>query len=89
VDGEEIKVFHNDDQGYEDWVARHGGYVLTERARKGEYMLHDAECAHLGRDTTELRLTIKPRRWAKRSSILVAWTTQSTGAKPLFCQSCM
>ena len=30
--GEEITVFHDDDEAYEDWVARHGGYVLTERA---------------------------------------------------------
>jgi hypothetical protein len=90
MDGEDIKVFHNDDQAYEDWVARHGGSVLTARARKSEYMLRDAECGHLGRDNdSELRLTFKPRRWAKRSSSVVAWTMEATSAKPLFCQSCM
>jgi hypothetical protein len=49
MDGEEPRVFHNDDQAYEGWVAQHEGYVLTA-PRRGEYMLHDSKCPHLSRD---------------------------------------
>ena len=85
--GEEVRLFHNDDEAYEDWVVQHEGYVLTA-PRQGEYMLHDSKCSHLGRDDVALRLTRKPRRWAAQTGTLVAWTEQATGAKPLFCQSC-
>ncbi len=48
MDDEGTKVFHNDDQAYEQWVAQHGGFVLTA-PRKGEHMLHNAACTHLGK----------------------------------------
>ena len=86
--GEEIRLFHNDDQDYEEWVARHEGYVLTA-PRRGEYMLHDSKCSHLAKDKVALRLTRKPRRWARHQGALVAWTEQATGTKPLLCQTCM
>ena len=84
---EDTIVFHNDDDGYEDWGRRHNGYVLTIRSTGG-YMLHDCECTHLGKDTDELRITKKPRRCGSRQD-LVAWTEQETGSKPQFCQTCM
>ncbi len=87
MDSEEIRIFHHDDQAYEEWVAQHGGYVLTKRSG-GEYMLHDSECTHLGKDKAALRLTRKPRRWAARRGTLVAWTEQETGLKPQPCGTC-
>ena len=59
----EIKIFHNDDPGYDQWVAQHGGYVLTA-PRRAEYMLCEPKCPHLGRDQVAWRLTRKPRRQA-------------------------
>jgi hypothetical protein len=86
---DEPMLFYEDDAAYEDWVDHHGGYVLTVRAG-GEYMLHDSECGHLGRDGDQtLELTKKPRRWAKDRRALAAWVETETGKKPLLCQSCM
>ena len=87
MDGEKVKLFLNEDEAYEEWVAQHEGFVLTA-PRRGEYMLHDSKCSHLGRDNPALRLTRKPRRWARQKEILVAWTEQAIGSKPLLCQSC-
>jgi hypothetical protein len=89
MDDEEIKVFADDDHAYEEWVGRQGGYVLTERNRRGEYMLHDSGCSHLGKGNEDLNLTRKPRQWAKQRRILVAWTERETGTKPLSCRTCM
>ena len=77
---EDTIVFHDDDDGYEDWVRRHNGYVLTTRA-KGSYMLHDCECLHLGKDAVHQELTKKPRRCGNKQD-LVAWTQQATGTDP-------
>jgi hypothetical protein len=89
VNSEEIRYFRNDDEAYKDWVAAHVGYVLTKRSRKGEYMLHKSECTHLRTDNVDLKLTRKPRRWARQQGSLVAWAEQAVGVKPLLCQSCM
>jgi hypothetical protein len=89
VNSEDIKYFHNDDQAYKDWLAQHGGYVLTKRSRRGEYMLHRSECTHLRTDNVDLKLTRKPRRWSSRQRILVAWAEQATGTKPPLYKSCM
>jgi hypothetical protein len=83
------RLFSNDDEAYKDWTARHGGYVLTKRDRNGEYMLHKSECTHLRTNNVNLKLTRKPRRWAAHQGILVGWTEQETGMKPLLCPSCM
>lgn len=87
MNSQEVMEFRNDDQAYKDWVARHEGYVLTQRGRRDEYMLHKSECTHLHTDNLNLRLTRRPRRWAGQQGILMAWTEQATGAKPLLCQS--
>lgn len=85
----QIIVFHDDDAGYEEWVSRHGGYVLTRR-REAAYMLHHADCVHLGRDgDLSLKLTKRPRRWARERQPLIEWTQVETGSDPLRCQSCM
>jgi len=89
MNSEQVRVFSNDDQAYKDWVARHEGYVLTQRGRRGEYMLHKSECTHLRTENLALKLTRKPRRWAGQERLLVAWTEQATGGGPLLCQSCM
>ena len=86
---EDIKVFHDDDAGYEDWVAQHGGYVLTESPRAPSYMLHDSDCRSLTRDPPSIRLTEKPRRWAARRQTLTEWTEHETGNRPLLCSWCM
>jgi hypothetical protein len=82
------RVFLDDDVGYEDWTNRHGGYVLIQR-KKSEYMLHLADCSHLGRESDNISLTEKPRRWAKKTSHLVEWANEKAGADPLRCTSCM
>jgi hypothetical protein len=85
---DEPKLFQNDDAGYEDWVDHNGGYVLIVRSG-GDYMLHDSDCSHLGRDgDVTLELTKKPRHWAKDRRMLAAWAEAGTGRKPLLCQSC-
>jgi hypothetical protein len=84
----EIKIFHHDDDAYESWVGKNGGYVLTLRSG-GAYMLHDSDCMHLGRDTPTLQLTNKPRRWARSRRTLADWAVTETGEKPLLCQTCM
>jgi hypothetical protein len=84
---ERIKVFENDDAGYEEWVARNWGYVLIRRS-KVEYMLHLRDCSHLQRDQYIRHLTEKPRRWAERRHDLVDWCEAETGKKPLLCSDC-
>jgi hypothetical protein len=85
---DEIKTFHENDAGYEAWVARRGGYVLTVRGA-GSYMVHISECGHLGRDTVALRLTEKPRRWAQKRQTLIDWAVAEAGVGPAFCGTCM
>jgi hypothetical protein len=87
VAAEDTVVFHNDDGGYEDWVRRHNGYVLTTRD-KGAYMLHDCECMHLAKDKDGTQVTLKPRRCGSRPD-LVAWTQAETGTDPQKCRTCM
>lgn len=85
----EMKVFHNDDDVYEQWVYRNGGYVLTISPGGSGYMLHDSECLHLQKDNTGMQLTKKPRRWAKYRRDLVEWVEQEVGQKPKLCRTCM
>jgi hypothetical protein len=85
---DDIKTFHRDDQAYLAWIDTHSGYVLTLRS-KGGFMLHQAECGHLGDDGLSIRLTAKPRRWAARPHTLADWTLRETGAQPAYCRSCM
>ena len=70
MNSEECREFRDDDQAYKDWVARYGGYVLTQRGRKGEYMLHNSECTHLRTKNVDLKLTRRPRRRAGQRRIL-------------------
>jgi hypothetical protein len=83
-----IQVFHREDIPYEDWIARHGGYVLVQRNER-EHMLHLSDCSHLRRENDNIVLTEKPRRWAKDRSTLEKWTQEEVGSSPLLCQSCM
>jgi hypothetical protein len=85
----EMRIFENDDDGYESWVGRHGGYVLTKTASRPGFMLHESECAHLAKDNPGMRLTAKPRRWSGSRGVLADWTAQKTGERPLLCQTCM
>jgi hypothetical protein len=85
---DDIKIFHRDDEAYEAWIANRGGYVLTTRSKRG-YMLHHAECGHLGHDGLSIRLTEKPRRWAARRQTLADWALSQTGERPAYCSSCM
>ncbi len=81
---ERIKVFHDDDRGLHRWVARCGGYVLTEQAA-GHYILHDGECSHLARQRGR-PITGIPVRWAQKRQPLVAWVARETGRKPVICR---
>jgi hypothetical protein len=36
-----VRCFYKDDLAYDQWIAQHAGYVLTQ-PRRGEYMLHDS-----------------------------------------------
>ena len=83
----DVITFHNDDDGYEQWVFRNDGYVLIQRTGRS-FMLHDSECSHLGKDN-DINLTAKPRRWAKTRRVLVAWTEAEVGEQPLKCSNCM
>ena len=83
----EIRLFHEDDQAYKEWVAGHGGFILTT-PRKGEYMLHAASCTHLRSKDPRRRLTRKPRRWSQHQRPLVTWAELETGVGPPLCSSC-
>ena len=83
-----IKVFSDNDTGFEYWTSRYGGYVLTQRS-PAEYMLHLADCVHLERESDWLSITKTPRRWAKASRNLIEWTNEMTGTDPLRCSTCM
>jgi hypothetical protein len=49
----------------------------TERTK---YYRRDGDAA--------LKLTRKPRRWARQQATLVAWTRRAVGTKPLSCRTC-
>jgi hypothetical protein len=83
----QIRLFHNDDQAYDDWMAQHEGYVLTN-PRRGEYWLHDSECAALGNFRDRRSMTRKPRRWANQRRTLMEWTERETGAGAHICTRC-
>lgn len=85
---EDMRTFHDDDEGYEAWVGQHGGYVLIDRGKNG-FMLHISECSHLGRETIAIRLTERPRRWAAKRQTLIDWAVSETGERPKYCSSCM
>jgi hypothetical protein len=76
-----------DDAAYEEWVRRHGGYVLVER--KDGFMLHEATCVHLDLTPGVFTLTTRPRRCAKTRQPFTDFAEQRTGHRPLLCQSCM
>ena len=84
-----MKVFHNDDDAYEQWVGRMGGYVLTVSSGSPSYMLHDSDCIHLQTGGMDIGLTKKPRRWAQYRRDLVEWVEQETTQKPKLCRTCM
>jgi hypothetical protein len=86
---DEMAVFHNDDDGYEAWVGRYGGYVLTISTGRSGYMLHHSECSHLTKDGPDIQLTKKPRRWARQRRDLFEWVVRETGEHPKLCQNCM
>ncbi len=90
-DTSSIQTFgKGDDTAYEAWVQKHGGYVLTERSPKEEgYMLHTADCTHLGLTTGRWSLTGRPRRCSTMRRPLVDWAERESGTKPVLCQSCM
>ena len=86
--GAEIREFaRGDEEAFEDWVARHGGYVIAQR--KDGFMLHEASCGHLGLIPGKFSLTTRPRRWSQTEKPLVDWTEKNTGKAPLRCRSCM
>jgi hypothetical protein len=86
---DDIKLFHNQDAEYEDWVAQHGGYVLTDYSRGPGFSLHTADCYHLGPYMDESKTTKKPRRWAASAHPLREWAQQQTGERPTDCPACM
>ena len=81
-----VTFIHGEEAAYEDWVRRHAGYVLIERP--DGFMLHEADCTHLGLASGSWSIS-KPRRCSKLRSELVQWTADHSGSKPLLCQSCM
>jgi hypothetical protein len=89
---DEIEVFGpGQDAEYEEWVRRNsGGYVLKRRDRLDEgYMLHLAECSHLGLTAGSFTMrTGNPRRCSRSRQALVHWCRDETGSPPVLCGSC-
>jgi hypothetical protein len=89
---DEIAVFGpGEDADYEEWVRRNsGGYVLKRRDRLDEgYMLHLAECSHLGLTAGSFTMrTGNPRRCSRSRQALVHWCRDETGSPPVVCGSC-
>jgi len=86
----QIKTFsHGEEAEYKACVTRHGGYVLIERSpKRAGYMLHEAECLHLGLEKGAWEID-KPRSWAKTRQPLIHWATGRTGTRPRLCRTCM
>jgi len=86
----EVHTFNpGEEDAYERWVRRRGGYVLTEREEDAaSFMLHDAECSHLGISDDESFRFSGPRRCSELSRPLREWAEGETGMDPLKCQSC-
>jgi hypothetical protein len=80
------------DAEYEEWVRRNsGGYVLKQRDSVDEgYMLHLADCTHLGLTPGTFTMrTGNPRRCSRSRAALVHWCLAETGAQPHKCSSCL
>ena len=88
---DEIKLFHNQDDEYNQWVGSHGGYVLTPKTRGGGFSLHAADCYHLGPYRKPGAMTTrKPRRWAASAHSLRKWVREEGGGEePWECLACM
>jgi hypothetical protein len=85
--GSPIRIFDRGEvASYEEWVRKHGGYVLTQRT--DGFMLHHAECSIFGLIPGTFDIA-KPRRWASTRGPLVEWTEDRTGNTPLLCRRCM
>jgi hypothetical protein len=88
----EIAVFGpGEDSEYEEWVRRNsGGYVLKRRDRADEgYMLHLAECSHLGLTPGSFTMrTGNPRRCSRSRQALVLWCRDGAGAPLVECDTC-
>ena len=90
TDTDAIKLFHNQEADYVDWVAQHGGYILTKYTRGDGFSLHAADCYHLGPYATDdPKATKKPRRWSASAQPLRDWTRDETGEDPHDCAACM
>jgi len=77
----EIREFaRGDDSAYEDWVGRHGGYVLAQR--KDGFMLHEASCGHLDLIPGKFSLTARARRWSTNQKPLVESDREAHGEHP-------
>lgn len=82
-----MKTFHNDDPGYEAWIAGRDGYVLT-RPRAGHYMMHTRRCAALLNFRNPQSMTRKPRRWSESFGELQTWANDQPGYVLDMCLRC-
>lgn len=89
----EIALFGpGQDAEYEEWVRRNsGGYVLKQRDTVDEgYMLHLADCSHLGLTPGTFTMrTGNPRRCSRSRGALVQWCLAEIGSQPHKCSSCL
>ena len=88
----EILVFGaGQDHDYEEWVRRHpSGHVVKQWDRVADgYILHHAECPHLGLDGRDYTLrTASPRRCCSSVRVLENWCREQSGSPPRRCGTC-
>jgi hypothetical protein len=79
------------DAEYEAWVRQHTNGWVARRAdaRADGYMLHTAECPHLGLDGSKFTLrTANPRLCCPSRRVLVHRCEAETGSPPRQCMTC-
>lgn len=79
------------DAAYEDWAhSNPGGYVLIYGSSRG-YMIHQADCSHIGLDgewTLKTTSASRPRLCSKSRRVLEHRSREELGQSPVPCGTC-
>ena len=86
----EIKIFRNDDAGYEQWLKEAGGYVYNDfGGRKVEYKkLHRSSCRQLHNVKPGQKKTSVPKICSCEGSKLLQYLEQERGSKGIGYSPC-
>lgn len=87
-----LEFSRGQDQEYTEWArATPGGYVLIYGNGRRGYMIHKADCSHLGLDsdyTLETTPASRPRVCSTSRAVLDLLSNEQTGDAPVGCGTC-